>query len=138
MKENLYDIIRISMNNPNDRKILVLLKYLENRDSKEEKTYIQLLNIYPENEYFEKLIIEELLSLKLMDKNIIKEREQTETGYVRLAEYTPITNACGRLKLASNYFPSESKKHKWDIARGQFAIVISIISVIISILAIIF
>lgn len=56
MKENLYDIIRISMNNPNDRKILVLLKYLENRDSKEEKTYIQLLNIYPENEYFEKLI----------------------------------------------------------------------------------
>lgn len=73
-----------------------------------------------------------------MDKNIIKEREQTETGYVRPAEFTPITNACGRLKLTSNYFPSESKKYKWDIARGQFAIVISIISVIISILAIIF
>ncbi|MFR8838774.1 hypothetical protein, partial [Bacteroides nordii] len=106
MKENLYDTIRIFMNNPNDRKILVLLKYLENRNNKEEKTYIELLNTYPENEYFEKLIIEELLSLKLMDKNIIKEREQTETGYVRPAEFTPFTNACGRLKLASKYFPS--------------------------------
>lgn len=108
MKENLYGGIRMSMNNPNDRKILVLLKYLDIRNSKEEKMYARLLNIYPENEYYEEPIIEDLLLLKLMRKNIIQERKQTDSGYVGPAEFIPITNDYGR--KAVEQFPSEYKK----------------------------
>lgn len=137
MKEDCYTALRIPMDNPNDRKRLVLLKYLKDKTKNDYSRYTRLLNMYPENDYFEKIIIKELLSLKLIDKEITREKEQTKSGFIRAAEFNPVINNRGKLAIKNN-FPSEYRKRRKEIIRGWFSFVMSIISTIVAILAIIF
>lgn len=142
MKENICKRIEVPINNPNDRSNLVLLKYLKGKTKKEERQYDNLSKIYPDNEYFQEDIINKLLLLKLMDKDIFKAESQDHTGQVFPAEFIPTTNHLGREAL-KNLFPSEYKErdrtlHQYRINKGGFWIaVIGGVSGIVSITAVI-
>lgn len=138
MKEN-FDTGEINIDNPNDRYNIVLLKYLRNKSKNYSKRYNKLLELYPDNEYFEYDIISKLIKLGLIDKEITKERERSSSGQLLPAEFSPVTNQLGE-KALNNRFPSEYMErkrniHLYRINKGGFWVaVVGGISGIISII----
>lgn len=138
MKENLH-VGEINIDNSNDRYNIVLLKYLKHKSKSDSKRYYKLLELYPDNDYFEYDIISKLIKLGLIDKEITKERERSLSGQVLPAEFNPVTNPSGE-KALKNRFPSEYMErrrniHQYRINKAGFWVaVIGGISGIISII----
>ncbi len=121
MKDNVFEKEKIEINNPNDRHNLVLLKYLTDRTTEEKKRYELLLELYPDNEYYNNEVVNRLVTLELMNKNYTKEATRTASGAIIPGEFVPVTNYAGR-KALKNLFPSEYEErnrviHHYKIER---------------------
>lgn len=124
MKEALYEHIEVTLNNPNDRRNLLLLKYIRPRSRKEETRYRKLCSIYPDNGYFEYDLVCELLELGLMRKEMTKDRIQAGSGQVLPGEFNPVTTSEGKQAL-SGLFPSEIEErnrvlHLYKVNKAAF------------------
>lgn len=105
------------MDNTNDRHILVLLLYKENKSIIDNYRIRKLENKYPDNKSYEDTLIKELSSRRLIEyKN--SEAAQDQNGnwvylYPDLTKYYQTTQQ-GEIALNGGLFPSDSAQKTFD------------------------
>lgn len=97
------------IDNPNDRKLLILLTYAPQLTCKQSRLYGKLSNIYTDNETHLDVLRDELVSLKFLD---LSRGEKSEAGAYDKRDNQYSTTYIGIKAITSGKFPSEIKERK--------------------------
>lgn len=115
------------MDNINDRKTLLLLTHLKQRNNKQQKTFDKLSAVYTDNEYVSDILLEELIKAKFITKSY---KTSKSTGAPIQDTITYQTTNTGAGAIYSGRFPSEMNTlriQRWNIGIGWFSIMIGAI-----------